>query len=157
MEFEHSFTVDAPVSAVAAFHRDTSVLKQLTPPPIFAQVHEFEPLGDGSAARFTLWFGPIPVRWHAVHSDVSATGFTDTQVSGPLQTWRHTHRFIAVTSNTTRVEDRIVYKHDAGLRGLVSRLLFARPGLFYLFTARKVLTRRGVARLLAAQRDGQAL
>ena len=32
-------------------------------------------------------------------------------------------------------------------RGLLTRLLFARPGLLYLFTARKLLTRRGVARL----------
>ncbi len=149
-EFSHSFLVDAPLERVIAFHRDTSVLKQLTPLPIFARIHRFEPLAEGSRADFTLWFGPFPVRWQAVHSDVGRHGFTDTQTRGPLKSWRHTHRFTAVGPNQTRVDDHIVYEHDAGWRGLISRLLFARPGLLYLFTARKLLTRRGVSRQASA-------
>ncbi len=152
-EFKHSFTVDAPVAAVAAFHRDTRVLQELTPLPIIARVHRFEPLADGSRADFTLWFGPLPLRWEAVHSDVGPNGFTDTQVRGPLRAWQHTHRFTALNPTQTRVDDHVVYSHDRGARGLLSRLLFARPGLLYLFTARQLLTRRGVARLLA---EGQA-
>lgn len=151
-EFNHSFTVDAPVEDVSAFHRDTGVLRQLTPLPIVAQVHAFEPLAEGSVAHFTLWFGPMPVRWQAVHSDVTALGFTDTQVRGPLKSWRHTHRFTPLGDGRTRVDDHIVYEHHAGWRGLASRLLFARPGLLYLFTMRKLLTRRGVARLQKAAR-----
>ncbi len=157
MEFKHSFTVDAPVAAVAAFHHDTRVLKQLTPLPILARIQEFEPLAEGSNARFTLWFGPVPVQWHAVHSDVSLNGFTDTQVSGPLKSWRHTHRFVPIDANRTRVEDHIVYEYDTGLRGLAGRLLFTRPGLLYLFTARKLLTRRGVARLAAGSGVGKTI
>lgn len=154
MEFKHAFIVKAPVSVVAAFHRDTDVLRQLTPFPIIARIHQFDPLADGANARFTLWFGPLPVRWHAIHSDVSEIGFTDSQVSGPLKSWVHTHRFIAVGPNSTRVEDHIIYEHDSGWRGVISRLLFARPGLLYLFTARKFLTRRGVASLMTAEKAG---
>jgi ligand-binding SRPBCC domain-containing protein len=153
MEFRHSFVVDAPVEVVAAFHADTSALKRLTPLPIIAQLHEYEPLANGSRARFTLWFGPIPVRWHAVHSDVSTTGFTDTQVSGPLRSWQHTHRFVPLGPAQTRVDDTILYEHHTGWRGLLSRMLFSHPGLLYLFTARKLLTRRGVGRLVAARPD----
>ncbi len=156
MVFQHSFLVAAPVEAVVAFHSDPSALKRLTPLPIVAQMHDYEPLGEGSNARFTLWFGPVPVRWHAVHSDVAPTGFTDSQVSGPLRTWRHTHRFVAVGPGQTRVDDHIVYEHHKGWRGLLSRALFSRPGLLYLFTARKILTRRGVAHLLAARRGNGA-
>ena len=151
MEFTHAFVVDAPLAAVAAFHRDTSALRQLTPPPIVARLHQFEPLGEGSEARFTLWFGPLPVHWHAVHRDVSPTGFTDTQLHGPLKSWRHQHRFIPLNAGQTRVEDHITYEHDGGPRGLLSRMLFNRLGLLYLFTARKILTRRHVARLMAAE------
>lgn len=151
MEFTHAFMVDAPVAAVAAFHRDTGVLRQLTPPPIVARIHEFEPMREGSEARFTLWFGPLPLHWHAIHSNVSTAGFTDTQLSGPLKSWRHHHRFVPVNAAQTRVEDHITYEHDGGLRGLVSRLLFNRVGLLYLFTARKILTRRHVARMMAAE------
>ena len=139
-EFHHSFTVDAPLAAVRAFHHDTGVLRQLTPLPMI-------PLADGSRAEFTLWFGPLPLRWRAIHSDVGPDGFTDTQVSGPLKSWRHTHRFTTIDPQRTRVDDHVVFEHHPGPRGLLTRLLFARPGLLYLFTARKLLTRRGVARL----------
>jgi len=153
-EFAHSFTVEAPVEAVADFHRDTRVLKQLTPLPIIARIHRFEPLADGSRAEFTLWFGPLPLRWEAVHSDVGPYGFTDTQVRGPLRAWQHRHRFTALGPARTRVDDHIIYSHHRGARGVLSRLLFARPGLLYLFTARRWLTRRGVARLLARRAGG---
>ena len=139
--FTYRFHVNAPVTAVSAFHHDTSVLKTLTPPPIFAQIHRFDPLGDGAVAEFTLWFGPLPVRWQAIHSEVSERGFTDTQVSGPLQSWQHRHRFIPVSEERTRIEERIEYSHHDGRRGLLSRLLFAKPGLYLLFTARQMITR----------------
>ncbi|MBK8985730.1 MAG: hypothetical protein IPM39_06555 [Chloroflexi bacterium] len=139
--FDYAFMVNAPLTAVSAFHHNTHVLKTLTPPPIFAQIHHFDPLADGAIAEFTLWFGPLPVRWKAIHSQVSENGFTDTQVSGPLQSWRHTHTFAAVTPTTTRVHEHIEYSHFDGRRGLLSRLLFAKPGLFLLFTARQLITR----------------
>ena len=139
--FDFSFTVNASLPTVANFHHDTSVLKKLTPPPILAQIHHFEPLGEGSLAEFTLWFGPIPVRWQAVHSEVSINGFTDTQVRGPLQRWQHTHRFTAVTPHTTQIHEHIEYAFDSGLKGVYGRLLFNKPALYLLFTARKWLTR----------------
>jgi ligand-binding SRPBCC domain-containing protein len=145
--FTYTFTVKAPLSAVSAFHHDTRILKKLTPPPLWVQIHQFEPLSDGAKAEFTLWFGPIPVRWTAVHSDVGPHGFTDTQLRGPLKAWRHTHRFTAVTPSPdtqaalTRVQETIQYEHHTGWRGLFSRLLFGRPALYLLFTARKLLTR----------------
>lgn len=139
--FEYTFTVNAPLTAVSAFHHDTRALKTLTPPPIFAQIHHFDPMADGAIAEFTLWFGPLPVRWKAIHSNVSPNGFTDTQISGPLQSWQHTHTFTAVSPTTTRVDEHITYSHHDGRRGLLSRLLFAQPGLFLLFTARQLITR----------------
>ena len=153
--FDFSFTVNAPATAVADFHHDTSVLKKLTPPPIFAQIHDYEPLGNGSKAEFTLWFGPIPVRWQAIHQNVSPSGFTDVQQKGPLKAWVHTHRFIPVSDGLTRVEEHIEYEHDSGWRGLFSRLLFAKPGLYMLFTARKWLTRYHVQKLGSS--DNQAI
>lgn len=158
--FDYSFTVNAPVAEVSGFHHDTSVLKQLTPPPLIAQIHAFEPLGEGSKARFTLWFGPVPVRWQVVHVDVDQNGFTDVQVRGPLKQWRHTHRFTATSDHTTRVDEHIEYEHADGLKGLLSRLLFSRLGLTFLFTARKQITRRQVKRLSSrgspAEGPGQA-
>lgn len=148
-QFDYHFTVNAPVTAVHAFHHDTRVLKKLTPPPIFAQIHTFEPLAEGSRAEFTLWFGPLPVRWTAVHHHVSPAGFTDRQEKGPLQFWEHMHRFTAVNTHTTRIQEQIIYEYFPGRRGWFSRLLFNKLGLFMLFTARKWLTRYHLRRFTA--------
>ena len=77
--FDYAFTVRAPLARVAEFHRDTRALQRLSPPPMFVQLHRLEPLAEGSVAEFTLWLGPLPLRWRAVHSNVDPLGgFTDT-------------------------------------------------------------------------------
>lgn len=140
--FEHDFTVNAPLTQVVDFHRDPHILKRLTPPPLILQIHRFEPLAEGSIADFTLWFGPLPVRWVALHINVDFPhSFTDIQRRGPLKFWRHTHSFIPINDNLTRVNDTIEFQHDAGLKGLLSRLLFPKPALKLLFTYRKAVTR----------------
>ena len=141
--FDHDFIVRAPLSAVAAFHHDARALPRLTPPPILVQLHRVDPLGEGSLADFTLWFGPLPVRWVAVHSQVDPLrGFTDTQQSGPLKFWRHTHTFTAIDAATTRVTEHVEFQHHAGWRGWLSRLLYNQPALAFLFAYRAWATRR---------------
>ncbi len=142
--FTYSFTVNAPLSAVSAFHHDTRVLKKLSPPPIFVQIHQFEPLSENSQAQFTLWVGPIPLRWQTIHTQVGPAGFTDTQLRGPLKQWQHTHRFSAVSTSQTLVNERIVYEHNNGFKGVITRLLFNKPALWLLFTYRMWATRAGV-------------
>lgn len=151
--FDFKFIVNAPVTAVSNFHNDTRILKKLSPPPIFVQIHQFEPLGEGSKAEFTLWFGPLPLRWLAIHSSVSANGFTDTQASGPLAHWRHTHRFTAVSPHQTEIHEHIEFNHKSGLSGLLTRILFNKAGLWGLFTARKLLTRWHVGQQQTAVRQ----
>jgi ligand-binding SRPBCC domain-containing protein len=56
---------------------------------------------------FTMWLGPLPVRWLARIEDVSPTGFTDRQLRGPFQEWVHRHNFVQVDETTTAVQDEI--------------------------------------------------
>ncbi len=144
--FDYQFTVAASVEAVSEFHFQTGILKALTPPFMIMQVHRFDPLANGSIGEFTIWMGPIPVRWTAEHSNVSPEGFIDTQISGPMKFWQHTHRFHAIDADTTVVDEHIEFEHHSGLRGLWSRLLFPRPALFALFTYRRWATRRAARR-----------
>jgi ligand-binding SRPBCC domain-containing protein len=139
--FDYSFTVQAPLDAVRAFHHDTSALKRLTPPPTIVQLHEIEPLGEGSVSKFTLWVGPLPLHWTAVHRNVSPRGFTDIQQAGPAAKWEHTHTFTPVDPDTTRIDEHIEYEHKPGMWGLVTRLLFSKPNLYFMFTYRKLATR----------------
>jgi ligand-binding SRPBCC domain-containing protein len=144
--FDYRFIVDAPVEAVRDFHRDTSALKRLTPPPTIVQLHALEPLAEGSVSEFTLWVGPLPLRWKAVHRDVSERGFTDVQASGPAAKWEHTHSFVPLPDGRTEVREHIEYEHKPGFRGLVTRALFSWPSLWFMFGYRRWATRRALQR-----------
>ena len=140
--FNYTFTVNAPLSAVAAFHSDTNVLKTLSLGPM--QIHRADPMGAGSISEFTLWLGPIPVRWRAVHSNVNENGFTDTQESGPMAFWQHTHSFSAINESQTQINEHIEYRHPKGIRGFFTRLVFGKLGLLVLFTYRQWATKRAL-------------
>lgn len=139
--FDYQFVVNASKDAVREFHRDTSALKRLTPPPTIVQLHDIEPLAEGSVSRFTLWVGPLPLHWTAIHRDVSENGFTDVQSEGPARKWEHTHTFSVIDEQSTKIHEHIEYEHKSGFWGIVTRVLFARPNLYLMFTYRKLVTR----------------
>ena len=108
MKYQHRFRVQAPAQAVAEFHSYPAAMPAITPPPIAVQVHSAPPrVVDGAEMAFTLWLGPLPLRWQARFEDVSAAGFVDRMISGPLRVWRHRHSFVAVDAQTTDVVDEI--------------------------------------------------
>lgn len=57
--------------------------------------------------EFTMWLGPLPLRWLARIEAVSPEGFTDRQLKGPFAEWVHRHEFIVVDDHTTEVQDDI--------------------------------------------------
>lgn len=106
--YRHTFTVQAPLEQVADFHAQSRSMGAITPPPVIAQVHRAPPrLGEGDEMEFTLWMGPIPLRWLARIEEVSLNGFTDRQLRGPFAAWRHRHSFEALSEGATRVHDEI--------------------------------------------------
>lgn len=137
--FQQEFLVDAPIEKVAEFHSSTRALKQLNPPPIFVQLNQIEPLGEGSRSDFTLWLGPLPIRWVAVHSEVdSLTGFTDTQMAGPFKTWVHRHQFQSIDGDKTRVVDQIeAQPGDHPFWGLISRFMWLTLPILFSYRARQ--------------------
>jgi ligand-binding SRPBCC domain-containing protein len=82
----------------------------------------------------------------AVHSNVSEDGFTDRQELGLMKRWEHTHRFTSLSDDLTRIDEFIEYEHHNDIRGLFSRILFSHPALWMLFTYRKLVTRKALAR-----------
>ena len=142
--FDFEFTVLASIDAVRDFHHDTSALKRLTPPPTVVQLHDIQPLAENSVSKFTLWLGPIPLRWTAVHRNVTKSGFTDVQTEGPARKWEHTHTFTQLDSGKTRIHEHIEYEHKTGIWGFVTRILFCRLNLYLMFTYRQFVTRRAL-------------
>jgi len=130
--YRHSFTVNAPLLAVAEFHKDTHALRQLTPPPLIVQFNNVEPLREGSLADFTMWAGPVPVRWVAVHSHVTEqNGFVDSQNRGPFRSWRHHHYFRAVNAQATEVVDKI----EAEYGNMISRFMWLNLPVLFAYRA----------------------
>lgn len=104
LRYRHIFRVRAPLSAVAEFHARPEGLKAITPPPVLVQWHRTPAQWkDGSEMEFTVWLGPLPMRWLARIEGVFAEGFTDRQVRGPFRAWRHRHRYLAVGDATTEL------------------------------------------------------
>lgn len=108
MRYQHRFRVVAPLAAVADFHSRAASMPAITPPPMIVRVHAApERLGSGDEMDFTLWAGPIPLRWVARIEDVSMNGFVDRQVRGPFAAWAHRHGFVRVDDRTTEVVDEV--------------------------------------------------
>jgi ligand-binding SRPBCC domain-containing protein len=133
MQYRHTFSVNAPIERVADFHRASASMAAITPPPILVRLHQApEILTEGDEMRFTLWFGPLALRWLARVEKLSETGFIDKQIEGPFEHWEHEHCFQALNPDRTLVIDQV----SAGVKrhwfwGLVGRVMWLNlPVLF---------------------------
>jgi ligand-binding SRPBCC domain-containing protein len=112
MRFRHNFKVKASLSHVAAFHRQSRSMGAITPPPAIVRLHRApNELGEGDEMEFTIWMGPLPIRWKALIEQVSPQGFTDRQLrSAHFKEWVHQHSFHPVDPNTTEIRDDVKAK-----------------------------------------------
>ncbi|MBI1878651.1 MAG: hypothetical protein HYR94_10570 [Chloroflexi bacterium] len=108
MKYRHTFRVRAPLSVVADFHAQSASLGAITPPPVMTQLHQAPArLQEGDEMDFTLWLGPLPIRWVARIENAGLNGFDDRQLRGPFRRWVHHHHFKPVDEQTTEVIDEI--------------------------------------------------
>jgi ligand-binding SRPBCC domain-containing protein len=108
MKYRHTFHVHAPLAVVSDFHAHSASMGAITPPPVIAQIHQAPVrLQEGDEMDFTLWLGPLPLRWVARIEHVGPNGFTDRQLRGPFRRWVHRHSFRSVDETTTAVIDEI--------------------------------------------------
>jgi len=108
VKHRHQFRVRAPLARVAEFHSRTTSLALLTPPPMIARIHRAPTIQrEGDEVDFTMWLGPLPIRWIARIDSVSETSFADRQVRGPFRHWLHRHTFTPLDAETTDVIDEV--------------------------------------------------
>jgi ligand-binding SRPBCC domain-containing protein len=148
MKFRHSFKAAASPAQVADFHRRSTSMAAITPPPAIVRIRRApQELGEGDEMDFTIWLGPLPIRWLARIEDVSPAGFTDRQLRGPFKAWVHRHSFEPVDGTTTEINDHI----EAQLRrhplwGLVGLGMWSSLPLMFAYRAwmtRRLLRKEG--------------
>lgn len=116
-------TVPLPVAAVWEAHEDVRLLERIAPSFPLVRLKEpnivcgpgthltlrFELLGLGMdwRVKITQWDPPVC--------------FTDEQVTGPFHFWEHTHRFMAITAESTRIVDLVRFELNPLLDGTVIR------------------------------------
>lgn len=145
MQYQHTFHVAASQAAVSAFHADAASLGAITPPPVIVRINSSPPrLAEGDIMDFTMWLGPLPIRWTARIEQVSPSGFTDSQINGPFKRWVHRHNFIPINDHATEVVDEISYEIKGhAWWGLVGGFMALTLPILFAFRAWK--TRRLLA------------
>jgi len=145
--YEKSSVFKTTMQEMIAFHEAPDVFGKLAPPPIFMRIQEDNrtSLTDGDL-KFTLWFGPVPISWHAQHEPgPTEHSFADLMLDGPMQYWRHEHIFEEAEGGI-RLIDRVTIAHKRGFQGLLTRLMFDGIPLRILFFYRHLRTRIALER-----------
>lgn len=143
--YEKRSVMNTTMDKMMGFHEDPAAMPKLSPPPIFVRIKRDDrtSLTDGEL-DFTLWFGPIPIRWLARHEPgPTETSFADRMIEGPMGYWRHEHIF-EETSDGIALIDRVTIGHKPGFMGLLTRLMFDGIPLRILFFYRHMRTRQAV-------------
>ncbi|GAB4197355.1 MAG: SRPBCC family protein [Coleofasciculaceae cyanobacterium] len=121
--FEVAETIPLPVAAVWDAHEDVRFLERLIPPFPLVRLKESN-LVAGLDTQLTLRFELFGIgadwRLKITHWDPPVC-FKDEQVSGPFQFWEHTHRFMALTAESTRIVDSVKFELNPLLDGTVMR------------------------------------
>jgi ligand-binding SRPBCC domain-containing protein len=112
--FEVAETVPLPVAEVWEAHEDVRFIERIVAP--FPSVRLKESNSNtvcGTGTHLTLRFELFGIgadwRMKITHWDPPVC-FKDEQVSGPFHVWEHTHHFMAITAQSTRIVDSIQFE-----------------------------------------------
>jgi ligand-binding SRPBCC domain-containing protein len=116
-------TIPLPVAVVWDAHEDVRLLERIAPSFPSVRLKESN-LVAGLGTHLTLRFDFLGLgfdwRVKITHWDPPVS-FVDEQVSGPFHFWEHTHRFMAITAESTRIVDVVKYELNPLLDGTVIR------------------------------------
>lgn len=139
MRFEYRTELpDHAPEAVFDWHERPGALERLTPPWGEVEVlHRSGGIRDGGEVTLRVHRGPASFTWELKHRDYEhGKQFRDEQVSGPLKSWLHTHRFLERPGGGTVMEDVVDLEPPLGPAGAALGPTFLRTELERLFRFR---------------------
>lgn len=116
-------TVPLPVAAVWEAHEDVQLLERISPPLLSVRLKESNIVcGLGSHLPLRLELFGLGMDWRVkiTHWDPPVC-FKDEQVTGPFRVWEHTHHFMAITAESTRIVDAVKFELNPLLDSTVIR------------------------------------
>ena len=119
--FQHECEIPFSVDDVFGWHMRPGALERLLPPWEDVRIVGREGgIADGGTVRIRAKRGPISAVMKLRHTLFEEGRlFRDEQVSGPLQSWVHSHEFEAAGSGATRLRDRIEWEPPGGAAGQI--------------------------------------
>jgi len=129
-----------PRTEVFAFFSNPANLERLTPPWVNFQILTPEPLpqGEGALFEYRLRVRGVPLRWRTLIEEWrEGERFVDRQVQGPYALWLHTHIFLDLPDDGTRIIDRVRYRAPFGLLGRLAMTWYLRRDIHRIFAFRK--------------------
>ncbi len=93
---------------------------------------------EGAEFDYTIRWFAIRIKWHATISEYRHPEmFTDIQVQGPYDMWRHLHTFEPVPEGTL-MRDFVTYRIPFGLMGNILHSIMIKKQLKDIFSYRSV-------------------
>lgn len=150
--FRRECVLPAPVEEAFAWHSRPGAFSRLVSPAArFREISHAGGIEDGAENVFDIRVGPIWRRWVASHDGyVENRRFRDTQVSGPLPSWTHTHLFAPIGDGSCRMTDDVEYEMPGGPLGRIASSVAERLMLEPMFRFRHARTRNDLSRHLSS-------
>lgn len=145
MRFTYSSELPAHTpEEVFDWHERPGALERLTPPWGDVQVvRRTGGIEDGGEIELKVRRGPTRFTWKLRHRDYEyGRQFCDEQVSGPLKSWVHTHRFLPRDGGGTVIQDEVDLEPPLGAAGaaLGPALLESELERLFRFRHRRLFT-----------------
>lgn len=116
--FSYISSLPFPAEEVFSWYMRPRALSRLLPPwrKVKILYQEGSPDEEGSHVGLQVQFGGVPWKWILQHRDqVPGKEFSDCQVKGPFEYYRHRHQVEPIDAYSCRVIDDIIYRLPCGL------------------------------------------
>jgi ligand-binding SRPBCC domain-containing protein len=137
--FETQTILNKPIQEVFPFFANAENLDKVTPPWLKFEILTPMPIEMkiGTQVDYRLRLHGIPIRWRSEITEWDPPHkFTDIQIKGPYQFWKHKHLFSA-DSNRTKMVDRIQYRIPGWIFSPIVHSLFVKHDLDKIFAFRE--------------------
>lgn len=133
-----------PIQASEAFawhSREGAFERLMAPWEKVTILERFGGIQNGARTVLQMKMLFLKIKWVLMHVDYQpGRQFCDIQVSGPFAQWKHKHKFIEESSNSSLLEDNISYKLPFGMIGHIFAISYLKKKLARLFRYRHEVT-----------------